>query len=332
MAISFNIRAMKLEPIRLFMLGSGGGTMQLIRHLGNPILTPRGDNRWESKLTFNPGIYMDGSKIHILYRAVDENDISYIGYASSSDGRHIDERLAKPVISPEYEWENLGVEDVRVNSIDGHIYITYTALSNKGARVAIAETEDFRTFRKMGLIGPDYYDKDAVIFPKRIDGKIILLHRISPNIQAAYFESVEDIIKPPLSYWEEHMANLEAFTLLKPKQKWEARKIGSGPPPIETDRGWLLIYHGVDDEKSYKVGAVLLDLDNPLKILGRTTEPLLEPSVWYEHWGCVPEVVFPTGVALLDNTLYTYYGAADTTCCVATVNIHDLLEHLKSGK
>ncbi len=306
--------------------------MRLIRYPRNPILTPRQDNSWESKMVFNPGAYLDGSKIHILYRAVDENDISYIGYASSADGLQIDERLEKPVISPEYEWENLGVEDPRVNRIDGHIYITYTALSSKGARIAIAETRDFRTFQKMGLIGPDHYDKDAALFPKRIDGRILLLHRINPNIQVAYFKSIDEIINPPEGYWREHMANMEAFTLLRPKHDWEIVKIGAGPPPIETERGWLLIYHGVNHYKGYKVGAALLDLDDPLKVLARATAPLLEPLEWYEHWGRIPDVVFPTGAVLIDDTLYTYYGAADTTCCVATANIHELLEQLKSSE
>jgi predicted GH43/DUF377 family glycosyl hydrolase len=302
--------------------------VRFTRYLENPVLTPKGDSFWESKMVFNPGAYLDGSKIHILYRAVDKNDISYIGYASSEDGLRIDKRLDKPVISPEYEWENLGVEDPRVNRIDDHIYVTYTALSSKGARVAIAETSDFRSFRKMGLIGPDHYDKDAVIFPKRIDGKIVLVHRISPNIQTAYFNSIEDIVNSPPSFWEEYMANLDGFSLLKPRQKWEAAKIGAGPPPIETDRGWLLIYHGVSDERIYRVGAALLDLDDPSRVIGRTTEPLLEPVEWYELWGRVPKVVFPTGIVLIDDTLYMYYGAADTTCCVATMNIHSLLDIL----
>jgi predicted GH43/DUF377 family glycosyl hydrolase len=311
------------------MSESGDGAMELNRFSGNPILTPIRNNSWESKMVFNPGAYLNGSNIHILYRAVDENYTSHIGYASSKNGLKIDERLDKPVITPEYEWEKLGIEDVRVNKIDNHIYITYTALSNNGPRVAIAETKDFTSFIKKGLIGPNHYDKDAVFFPKRIDGKIILLHRIEPNIQLAYFESVADIFNPPKEYWKKNMDNIENLTLLKPKQEWEMAKIGAGPPPIETDRGWILLYHGVDQFKVYRVGAVLLDLDTPSKILARTTEPLLQPKEWYEHWGYIPDVVFPTGTALIDETLYVYYGAADTTCCVATTNINDLLKKLK---
>ena len=303
--------------------------MNLNRFSGNPILMPKSENAWESKLVFNPGSYLSGNKIHILYRAVDKNNISHIGYASSIDGFKIDERLEKPVIISEYEWENLGIEDVRVNTIDENIYITYTAYSTNGPRVAIAETNDFKSYKKRGLIGPDHYDKDAVFFPKRINGQIILLHRIEPNIQLAYFDNLDDIFNPPKEYWKENMANIDKFTLLKPKQNWEIAKIGAGPPPIETDQGWILLYHGVDQFKVYRVGAVLLDLDEPQKILARSKHPLLQPEEWYEHWGYVPDVVFPTGTALIDETLFIYYGAADTTCCVATININNLLKELK---
>ena len=303
--------------------------MNLNRFSGNPILMPKSENAWESKLVFNPGSYLSGNKIHILYRAVDKNNISHIGYASSIDGFKIDERLEKPVIISEYEWENLGIEDVRVNTIDENIYITYTAYSTNGPRVAIAETNDFKSYKKRGLIGPDHYDKDAVFFPKRINGQIILLHRIEPNIQLAYFDNLDDIFNPPKEYWKENMANIDKFTLLKPKQNWEIAKIGAGPPPIETDQGWILLYHGVDQFKVYRVGAVLLDLDEPQKILARSKHPLLQPEEWYEHWGYVPDVVFPTGTALIDETLFIYYGAADTTCCVTTININNLLKELK---
>jgi len=303
--------------------------VNLNRFSGNPILMPKSENAWESKLVFNPGSYLSGNKIHILYRAVDKNNISHIGYASSIDGFKIDERLEKPVIISEYEWENLGIEDVRVNTIDENIYITYTAYSTNGPRVAIAETNDFKSYKKRGLIGPDHYDKDAVFFPKRINGQIILLHRIEPNIQLAYFDNLDDIFNPPKEYWKENMANIDKFTLLKPKQNWEIAKIGAGPPPIETDQGWILLYHGVDQFKVYRVGAVLLDLDEPQKILARSKHPLLQPEEWYEHWGYVPDVVFPTGTALIDETLFIYYGAADTTCCVATININNLLKELK---
>jgi len=303
--------------------------VNLNRFSGNPILMPKSENAWESKLVFNPGSYLSGNKIHILYRAVDKNNISHIGYASSIDGFKIDERLETPVITPEYEWENLGIEDVRVNNINNNIYITYTAFSTNGPRVAIAETQDFKSFKKKGLIGPDHYDKDAVFFPKRIDGKIILLHRIEPNIQLAYFDNLENIFNPPKEYWKENMANIGNYTLLKPEQEWEMAKIGAGPPPIETGQGWILLYHGVDQFKVYRVGAVLLDLDEPTKIIARSAQPLLQPEEWYEHWGYIPDVVFPTGTALIDETLYIYYGAADTTCCVATININCFLKKLK---
>ncbi len=290
---------------------------------------PKSENAWESKLVFNPGAYLSGNKIHILYRAVDRNNISHIGYASSIDGLKIDERLENPVITTEYDWENLGIEDVRVNKIDDNIYITYTAYSTNGPRVAIAKTNDFKSYKKRGLIGPDQYDKDAVFFPKRIDGKIVLLHRIEPNIQLAYFDNLDNVFNPPKEYWKENMANIDKFTLLKPQQNWEIAKIGAGPPPIETDQGWILLYHGVDQFKIYRVGAVLLDLDDPKKILARSKHPLFQPEEWYEHWGYVPDVVFPTGTVLIDETLFIYYGAADTTCCVATININNLLKELK---
>jgi predicted GH43/DUF377 family glycosyl hydrolase len=173
-------------------------------------------------------------------------------------------------------------------------------------------------------------DKDAVIFPKRIRGRIAMLHRIVPSIQLIYFDDIDQLCRPPAALWEQHLRTLEDHVILRPEFPWEAKKIGAGPTPIETPEGWLLLYHGVDSHYVYRMGMALLDLDDPRRVIARTPEPVLAPELPFEREGDVPNVVFPEGAVLIDGMLYVYYGAADRAVGLARAPLADVLAYLRT--
>lgn len=325
--------------------------MKLKRYEHNPILTANPDRAWESGAVFNCGATVGaGGSVYLLYRAIPQgytrkpegsaydNYISSIGCAVSEDGYHFT-RFARPVIEPLEEYERFGCEDPRVTRLemDGEVLylMTYTALSAPafspaGNRVALASTKDFCTFRKHGVVIPNLEDKDAVIFPQFVGGKITMLHRVAPHIQIVYFEDWQQLTNREERFWSQYRASLEKFTVMRPKHEWEAKKIGAGPPPIRTDAGWLLIYHGVDANHIYRAGAALLNLKDPRKVIARSPQPILEPEEEYERVGDVPNVVFPEGAVVRDDILYVYYGGADKCCCLATAGLDDLLDYLSA--
>lgn len=298
----------------------------------NPLIAPRPRNKWEEKATFNPGGVLEDRTFHLFYRAVDTNGISSIGYAALSTDMKTTERPDHPILTPSEAWEELGCEDARITRIHDTYYALYTAYSRRGPRIALATSSDLNKFTKKGLIGPDLVDKDAVLFPKIIKGGLAMIHRIDPSIQIAYFDNLqfEKLFDPSFrsQYWTEYLRNLDAHTIMRPREWWEKRKIGIGPPPIKTPEGWLMIYHGVDDNYVYRAGAALADLDDPQKILARSRTPILEPIEPYEKYGFVPDVVFPEAAMVLDNGLYVFYGAADTVTGVATACLDELLRWL----
>jgi predicted GH43/DUF377 family glycosyl hydrolase len=295
----------------------------------NPLIAPRPRNKWEEKATFNPGGVLEGRTFHLFYRAVATNGISSIGYAATTADMKTTERPDQPILAPSEAWEEFGCEDARITRIHNTYYALYTAYSRRGPRIALASSSNLNKFTKIGLVGPDLVDKDAVLFPETIKGNLAMIHRIDPSIQIAYFDNpqFEKLSDPSLrsQYWTEYLRNLDAHTIMKPREWWEKRKIGIGPPPIKTPEGWLMIYHGVDDNYVYRAGAALADLDDPQKILARSKTPILEPIEPYEKYGFVPDVVFPEAAMTLDSSLYVFYGAADSVCCVAAVGLDELL-------
>jgi len=326
--------------------------MKLERHESNPILRVRGGEEFDSGAVFNCGAALatDG-KTYLLYRAVSkgytrsrtgrgyDNYVSSIGLAGSEDGIHF-ERLRGPVIGPSEEYDRFGCEDPRITGIklhDGNLLylITYTALSapafsGHGNRVALASTKDFNSFVKHGVIIPGIESKDAVIFPELIQGKITLLHRVLPEIQIVHIDHWNGLISPAREFWREYNDSIDNFTIMKPEFPWEAEKIGPGPPPLKTEAGWLQLYHGVDSSHVYRVGAALLDKNDPSKVVARLPDPLLEPEADYERFGDVNNVVFPCGLTVRDGVVHVYYGAADKCCCLATAGLDELLDHLLS--
>jgi len=303
--------------------------LQLTRFEGNPIIAPRPNKGWEAGGTFNPGAVSAGDAIHLLYRAVDANQLSRLGYAKTSNGTGLSFRSLTPVLEPSADWEEFGCEDPRITHIDDAFYITYTAFSRRGPRLALASTKDFLHFSKYGLVGPDLDDKDFVIFPERINGKIAILHRLESRVQVAYFNDLGALTHSQ-GYWGDYLEHVDDYEVLRPEFQWEKFKVGAGPPPIKTDRGWLVIYHGIDVDRVYRAGAVLLDLHDPKKTLARTKEPILEPKMAFESHGIVSNVVFPTGAVILQGELLIYYGGADRVCCVASAPIDQFLEELEN--
>jgi predicted GH43/DUF377 family glycosyl hydrolase len=304
--------------------------IKLIRSPNNPIIEPRPKMTWESMGTFNPGAVKSGEITHVLYRAVNERGISSLGYATTTDGETILERSAEPVLAPSDPWEELGCEDPRITAIDGTFYVFYTAYSRRGPRIAAASTTDFRSYTRYGVVGPDYDDKDCALFPERIDGKFAAAHRITPNIEIAFFERVHRIDRVSQDpHSKNYIKRIQANVIMKPEREWEEKKVGIGPPPIRTTAGWLVIYHGVDSNTVYRAGAALLDLENPRRVIARTPEPILEPEEDYERVGVVPNVVFPEGAVAIKDELRVFYGGADKVCCVASIPIKLLIESLE---
>jgi len=318
---------------------NNSSTYVLRKYPYNPILSPRDSFWWESKQTFNPGAVYIGSKVHLLYRAIGEDGISRLGYASSYDGFQIIERLNHPVyehtdvvtqrilISPS-GGSFAGAEDPRVVYIDedGVIYMTYTAYDGLNIRVALTSIniEDFlekewRWARPKIISPPGKPHKNWVLFPRKFRGRYAILHSLSPTVQIEYLNT--------LNIPEEfYIQSVFADGLSSVRGGWEARIKGAAAPPIETEEGWLLLYHAVGIEGSYKVGAMLLDLQDPRRVLAVANTPVLEPGEEYEYRGFKPGVVYVTGAVVKGNDLLVYYGAADTYVCLAVGNVSKLTE------
>jgi len=206
-------------------------------------------NQFGSFARFNPGVYLKDGIVHMLYRASNsdikdaENYISSIGYAKLDLNTNILYDSNDKVIYPTLPEESKGCEDPRIVEFEKSIYVFYTAYDGQKARVAIAKTENFVDYIKLGVIRSFSWDKDAFIFPERIGGKIAYLHRIEPNIQIDYFESFEQLISE--NSWVNYEKKIAESTIMERKYMWENKKIGGSVPPIKTEKGWLLLYHAV---------------------------------------------------------------------------------------
>lgn len=302
----------------------------------NPIIAPIAEHPWEEKATLNPGaIYLD-NKVHLIYRAMANDNTSVFGYATSRDAINLDYRSPDPIYLPREPFEqklnpggNSGCEDPRLTLIDEKIYMLYTAYDGKNPpRVAITSilATDFINRRwnwvKPVLISPpDIDDKDACVYPTIIDGKYFIIHRSGNDIDSAMCPTLD---------FDGHTW-IEEYRWISPRAgMWDSRKIGMAAPPIRTDKGWVMFYHGVSEDGIYRVGAVLLDPINQKLVIARSDEPLFEPSTDYEKVGQVPNIVFPCGAVLLKNIFYLYYGGADSVIGVATIDSNKLLDYLET--
>lgn len=305
------------------------------RYPGNPVLEPILELPWQAMAVFNPAsIYADG-KVHILYRAQSMDGTSVIGYASSKDGIHIDENLDYPIYTPRESFEmkdhevgNSGCEDPRLTKIGDRFYMVYTAYDGKTpprvAMTSIAESDFLKKewhWERPKLISPaGVDDKDACIVQGKKPGTYLAFHRLSEAIWLQVSNSLDFSEENPMQ--GSIIAQARA-------DKWDNVKLGIAGPPLETDEGWLLLYHGVSSPDSfYKVGAMLLDYDNPLKVIARTDDPIFEPEEAYEKVGIIPNVVFPCGNVIIDDQLIIHYGGADKVVGVATMPVKNLLNLL----
>lgn len=302
------------------------------RHPQNPVLTPK-DWPYPVNTVFNAGAtrMKDGTTL-LFCRVEDRSGLSHLTAARSASGIDNWEIDEQPTLLPDvrnHPEELWGIEDPRITyvpELQAYI-IAYTSYSRGGPGVSLALTEDFKTFERYGLVMPPE-DKDAALFPRRINGKWALIHRPVTALGAHMWISYS----PDLHHWGNHKLMLEA----RRGAWWDANKIGLSPPPLETGEGWLVIYHGVRNTASgslYRLGLALFDLDYPEHCIRRGTYWIFGPEEPYEREGDVGNVVFPCGYTVAEDgdTLYLYYGCADSCLGLATGSIRQLLEWLKNN-
>jgi predicted GH43/DUF377 family glycosyl hydrolase len=336
--------------------------MKLKRHSGNPILRPCPDHPWEDLAVFNPAAWYDPEKkeVLLLYRAAESHPDykCYFGLAISKDGYHFERVSDQPVLSPSGDGiDGATIQDPRMVKIGDYFYITYACrhypfgqfwlpevrqryatpdcpaefpryLRLNATLTGLLLTKDFRTWIRAGsLTDPLLDDRDAVLFPEKVGGKNVLIHRPLEWVGKRY--GTEHACAW-LSMAEDLMGFRQSRLLIKRQFEWEAGKLGVNTPPIKTPHGWLTIYHAVGPDKFYRLGALLLDLEEPGNVLHRTPDWIMQPEAWYEIEGYYPGVCFPCGAVVIDGTLFVYYGGADKYCAVATCKLEELVEHLLS--
>lgn len=309
--------------------------LQLDRFHNNPILQPRAENAWEAKAVFNAGVIYTDKKICLFYRAMSADNTSVCGYATSTDGFNIEERAPEPVYVPREDFEkkcccdaNSGCEDPRLTQIGKTVYVCYTAYQGQNVlRVALTSIKLENLIRQkwdwtkpLLISSPKTDNKDAALFPKKINGKFAVLHRLGVSIWIDFVDNLR---------FENHNW-LAGKILMDPRQEYkDNKKIGINGPPLETKYGWLLLYHGVSkSDGKYHLWASLLDLEDPTKIIARSDKPILEAEMCYEKYGIVPNVVFSNGAVIKDGQLFVYYGGADKVLGVATIKLSELMAGL----
>lgn len=321
-------------PARARPLNGHGGAELFQRYEGNPLFSAAG---WPypANAVFNPGAtLLPSGETLLLVRVEDRRGISHLTAARSTDGIHNWRIDAEPTFEPlpdRYPEELWGVEDARIVRLDelNKYAITYTAYSRSGPLVALALTEDFRSFERCGALTPPE-DKDAAFFPRRFGGRWALIHRPVPHVSGAK-ANMWLSFSPDLRHWGDHSVLIEA----RDGAWWDAGKIGLSAQPIATDDGWLITYHGVRHTPAgalYRMGMALLDLEDPRRILRRGDEWVAGPEAPYEVTGDIPNVIFPCGAVLdpVTGQFRLYYGAADTSVAVMTAQISELLAWLHS--
>lgn len=321
---------------------------KLKRHKKNPILEPKPENKWESKLVFNPAAVNIDDEIHLIYRAVGKNDLSVFGYAKTKDGLEIDYRSDKPAYIPREKfevnrqapkatynytsgWGCGGCEDPKLTKIGDTIFMTYTAWNGTeppgvaltSIKISDLKNQNWNWAEPIMLSPKGEIHKNWALFPEKINGKYAILHSLSPEILVNHFEDLNFKNNSPIKSY---------YSPSGRKNHWDNWMRGVGPPPIKTNEGWLIFYHAMDnhDPGRYKIGAMVLDTNDPTKIKYRTNNPLLEPDMDYENQGFKGGVVYTCGAAVKEKKLLVYYGGADTVSCVAYIEIEKLLNSLKN--
>ena len=339
-----------IKKSHLKVLSKRRSPIELERSHHNPIIEPENHKYWESKAAFNPSaIYHDG-KVHVIYRAIGDSDISVLGYSKSDDGIFFDKnlkemayyhrgRMAAKKTMPSISycsgggWGG-GCEDPRLTLLGDKVYMIYTAFDGWGSlRMALTSIslDDFISRRwnweePVLISPPGQIHKNWVLFPEKINGKYAILHAISPQIMIDYFDSMDELD-----------GNNFIYSVHQGSPLWETRdKLirGVGPAPIKTKYGWLVLYHKMEKHEMhrYKLWAMILDSKDPTKILYNSESPILEPDLWYENEGYKSGVIYSCGAVIKDGELLVYYGGADKVSCVATANLDKFLKELTRSK
>ncbi len=305
----------------------------ITRYSANPIIQAK-DVPYQANSVFNAAAIRVGTETLLLMRVEDRRGISHLTVARSEDGIRnwkIDPEptlLPNPIDFPEELW---GIEDPRITFLEElNLYaVVYTSYSRGGPLVSLVTTEDFKQFDRKGVVMPPE-DKDAALFPVRFNGRWAMLHRpVSAFVGVGAHIWIS--FSPDMKHWGDHQ-------ILIPARRggyWDANKIGISPPPLRTEKGWLILYHGVRTTASgciYRLGLVLLDLENPLQVLARSDEWIFAPDESYEILGDVDKVVFPCGWVTEGDNVRIYYGGADKCIALATGRIPEMLDWLDEHK
>jgi len=337
----------------------------LKRYGVEPVLEPRA-GKWDAVSTFNPGTIVKDGKVHMLYRAVSDLKpyVSRFGLAVSADGRKFARAVDGFVHEPKVPYEIGGVEDARITRDGDDFLVTYAAvtvvpgpayeeidffhrttadpfITRPGippmgpSYTGLLRSKDLKAFSVEGIVTPEGIDdRDGILFPEKIGGRYVLLHRPTSWVGKEYGTGKPAIwiaYSDDLKTWDYGKGSAGLLMTAREGVAWEEAKVGGGPPPVKTKDGWLMIYHGVDEKYVYRVGAALLDLNDPKKVIGRTRDFLMEPEMDWEIVGVIPNVVFPTAALSLDGKeLLVYYGGADRVVGLATADLDRILDLLKN--
>jgi predicted GH43/DUF377 family glycosyl hydrolase len=335
------------------------------RHPDNPIVVP-GLYDWRMATVFNPGVILDDGRFYMYERAAGQLRpfCCYIGMLESDDGVHFTHVSDQPVFTPEMAGSKLGsVQDPRVVKIDGIYYMTYAyrpyAWHSHPTGIGVPESfqpvvegfsgrpEDNQTRSGIAVSTDRVHwehhswptpaeldDRDVILFPEKIGGRYALLRRPLQFIGPEYGTDYPGIW---ISFSEDLETWSDAELVIKPEFAWEDNRIGGSTPPIKTDQGWLVLYHGVENQDArirrvcYRLGAMMLDLADPTKVLARTRTFIMEPETYYERFGLyIPNVIFPTANVVKDGLIYLYYGVTDTAIALATAPLDALIERVMS--
>ncbi len=338
--------------------------MKLKRFDQNPILSPHPAHPWEDLAVFNPAACFDPERkeVLLLYRAAESGPEykCYFGLATSKDGYHFHRFSEQPVLSPSAEgFDGATIQDPRLTKMGEWFYVTYACrhypfgqfwipevrkrylvpecppefpryLRTNATLTGLAMTRDFKQWIRAGwLTDPLLDDRDVILFPEKVNGKFVMIHRplewVGPRYgteqACAWISFADDLMGFPQA---------GSKLLIKNRFPWETNKLGVNTPPIKTPYGWFTLYHAVGPDKFYRLGALLLDLEDPSIVRHRTPDWLMQPETAYEIEGFYRGVCFPCGTVVLNGTLFVYYGGGDKFCAVATCDFEQLIQHLRS--
>ena len=335
--------------------------MIVTRCAENPIVVP-GIYPWRAATVFNPAVLYENGKFTIIERAAGSLRPfhCYLGLLESADGIHFTHVRQEPIVTPaDFGFPYGSVQDPRLVKIEGRYYLTYALRpssygysptgigkpdeiapeypgewgwrENFMTRSGVMVSEDLVHFRQVAYTTPfEINDRDNILFPEKIGGRFALLRRPEEWIGSEYGTE-----KPGI--WLTYSNDLETWTppvlIATAREEWEFKKIGGSAPPVRTEAGWLTLFHGVDKDNVYRCGAMLLDLEDPSKVVARGRSFILEPREYYERFGLyIPNVVFPTAAIVKDGLLWIYYGVTDTAICLATVPLDDLVDFVLAEK